>query len=125
MEPADIKKALLNLDEKVLPEEVLRAMKDFIPQPEEVRFQPFVFTFVYLQTHYIHPIQIQILKEFTGNKADLGNAEKYYMEMMTVPGLAARINSMLFKASFVEKSDVVKKVIYNDTHLIVIIILLF
>jgi len=38
MEPADIKKALLNLDEKVLPEEVLRAMKDFIPQPEEVRF---------------------------------------------------------------------------------------
>jgi len=88
MSPADIKKAIVSMDEKVLTEDALRGMKDFIPQPEE----------------------IQILKDYTGDKADLGNATLFFLEMTTIPGLASRLNGLLYKVGFTEKADIAKTV---------------
>lgn len=92
MSPADIKKAVTNFDDNAIKEDQLRAIKDFVPAPEE----------------------IQVLKDYTGDKNDLGDAEKFMLEIMTVPGFAVKINAMLFRIQFADKSNIAKTVRFRD-----------
>ncbi len=58
MSPVEIKLAVLSLDESVLTADRLKAMKDFVPNAEEVK----------------------LLQDY-GNKSELGNAEQYYLQV--------------------------------------------
>jgi hypothetical protein len=86
MEPAAIKAAIMALDEKVLTEDTLKTMKEFVPLPEE----------------------ISMLKEYSGDKKQLGRAEQYFLAVMDIPKLSARLTAMAFKAGFQEKSEIAK-----------------
>lgn len=86
MEPSAIKAAIMALDDKVLTEDTLKTMKEYVPQPEE----------------------IAALKEYTGDKKALGRAEQYMLAVMEVPKLSARLTAMAVKAGFNEKSEVAK-----------------
>jgi hypothetical protein len=87
MSTADIKNAIINFDEKVLGEDALRNLKEFIPTPEE----------------------LQMIREYPGDKNDLADAEKFFLEISTVQGLGAKINGLLFKVQFSDKADAAKQ----------------
>jgi len=84
---ADIAKAVKTLDESVLSMENVSAMKQFVPTSEE----------------------IEILKEYTGDKSQLGKAERYFLEIMTVPKLAQRLSALHTKLSFQGKYEGAKE----------------
>lgn len=86
MAPADIKKAVASFDDSVLKEDQLRAIKDFVPTPEEAT----------------------ILKEYSGDKNELAAAEQFMLEVLSVPGFGSKISAMLFRIQFSEKSDIAK-----------------
>lgn len=90
MEPSAIRAAILSMDEKVLTEDTLRSMKEYVPLPEE----------------------IQILKDYPGDKKQLGRAEQYFLAVMDLPKLTARLTAMAYKAGFAEKSENAK----SDIH---------
>ncbi len=75
---SEIKAAILNLDEDKLSIDNLRALKQFLPTEEE----------------------LEQIREFDGDFNSLGNPEKYFKEISTVPQLAARLESMIFKRRF-------------------------
>lgn len=84
---SDIAKAVKTLDESVLTAENVSAMKQFVPTSEE----------------------IEILKEYTGDKAQLGKAERYFLQIMTVPKLASRLSALHTKLSFQAKYESAKE----------------
>jgi hypothetical protein len=87
LSPTEIKNAILDFNEKVLSEDALRSMRDFVPTPEE----------------------LQMIKEYPGDKNDLADAEKFFLEISTVTGLASKINGLLFKVQFSDKADAAKQ----------------
>ena len=90
MEPSAIRAAIMSMDEKVLTEDTLKTMKEYVPLPEE----------------------IQVLKDYTGDKKQLGRAEQYFLAVMDIPKLSARLTAMAFKAGFNERSENCK----SDIH---------
>jgi len=84
---ADIRKAILQLDEEVLPIEATAALKQFVPEPEE----------------------IELLKEFSGDVSTLGKPEQFYMELIKIKGLGPRLNSLHTKQGFDKKLDVARE----------------
>jgi len=85
-EPSYIKGALEKMREEDLTPDELQALSGYIPDPEEMK----------------------LLKEFDGDPTQLGNAELYYMEIMQVPNLSLRINTLLYKFSFAETVAILK-----------------
>jgi len=96
MEPAAIKAAILAMDDKVLTEDTLKTMKEYVPLPEE----------------------ISVLKEYTGDKKALGRAEQYFLAVMEIPKLSARLTAMAFKAGFHDKSELAKSEIQTLSNAI-------
>ncbi len=45
-------------------------------------------------------IQIDLLKAFKGDATKLGNAEKFFLEVMDIPRLAERLNCFVYKKEF-------------------------
>jgi hypothetical protein len=86
MAPADIKKAVASFDDSILKEDQLRAIKDFVPTPEEA----------------------QVLKDYSGDKNELAPAEQFMLETLSVPSFGVKISAMLFRIQFSEKSDIAK-----------------
>jgi hypothetical protein len=91
MAPGEIKSAVMSLDESVLTPDRLKAMKDFVPNAEEIK----------------------LLQDYP-NKSELGNAEQYYLQIMDIPKLVQRINALVYKSNFEEKSQAL---IEETTHL--------
>jgi hypothetical protein len=96
MEPAAIRTAIMSLDEKLLTEDTLKTMKEYVPLPEE----------------------IATLKEFTGDKKSLGRAEQYFLAVMDIPKLSARLTALAFKVSFNEKAEIAKSEIQTLSNAI-------
>lgn len=90
MEPSAIRAAIMSMDEKVLTEDTLKTMKEYVPLPEE----------------------IQLLKDYTGDKKNLGRAETFFLAVMDIPKLSARLTAMAYKAGFNEKAENAK----SDIH---------
>lgn len=82
-----IKKAIISADTNVLTADVLKGLKDFIPQEEE----------------------ISLLKSFNGDKSLLGNGEKYFMEVMDIPKLGLKLRALEYKVSYENKVGTLKK----------------
>jgi len=87
LEHSQIKKAILDLDEKILSVEALQSIKMFVPTPEE----------------------IEQLKEHLHEIANLGVPEKYFIEIMDIPRLEQRIESFLVKSTFESKISVIQE----------------
>jgi len=45
-------------------------------------------------------MQIDLLKAFKGDATKLGNAEKFFLEVMDIPRLAERLNCFVYKKEF-------------------------
>jgi len=69
-----------------LTEDTLKTMKEYVPMPEE----------------------IQLLKDYTGDKKALGRAEQYFLAVMDIPKLSARLTALAFKVGFQEKAEIAK-----------------
>lgn len=65
MAPGEIKSAVMSLDESVLTPDRLKAMKDFVPNADEIK----------------------LLQDYP-NKSELGNAEQYYLQVSSNISLA-------------------------------------
>jgi len=85
----DMKKAIINLDEGLLVGDNLIALKSFTPTSEEVT----------LLTPYISSPK----REF------LGNPEKYYLEIMTIPRVDTRLESFYVRQTFKVKITAVQE----------------
>jgi len=83
---SDIRKAILNLDEEVLPIDATASLKQFVPEPEE----------------------IELLKEFSGDVSTLAKPEQFFMELIKIKGLGPRLNSLHTKQGFDKKLDVAR-----------------
>ncbi|KZV64586.1 actin-binding FH2, partial [Peniophora sp. CONT] len=73
--PAEIKRALLSLDDTLLTVDDLKALSRQIPTPEE----------------------ISRLKDFGPDTSTLSKADQLFIELSTVPRLAARLEAMIFR----------------------------
>ena len=85
----EIAKAIINLDENVLPIENTAALRQLTPEPEE----------------------IEMLKEYTGDKESLGKAEKFFLEMMKIKALGPRLNALHTKQGFDKKMEVARNAV--------------
>jgi len=83
---SEIRKAIMDLDENILPIENTAALKQLAPEPEE----------------------IESLKEFAGDKAQLGKAEQFFLEMMKIKALGPRLNALHTKQGFDKKMEVAR-----------------
>eukprot|EP01119_Soliformovum_irregulare_P002332 TRINITY_DN1260_c2_g1_i1.p1 TRINITY_DN1260_c2_g1~~TRINITY_DN1260_c2_g1_i1.p1 ORF type:complete len:740 (-),score=348.98 TRINITY_DN1260_c2_g1_i1:24-1922(-) len=86
MSPRQFKTLVLNMDEKIWDQDLITPMLASVPQAEEMTAIK-----AYLET---------------GSPDLLGDVEKYFLEMDSVPFLKARLNSINFKIGFTPK--------YND-----------
>jgi len=84
--PADIRKAILELNEQLLSPENLNALVNFVPVQEE----------------------IDLLSEYEGDKNLLGIPEKFFLEIMTIPQLEHRLKATVAKRNFSTKITTVK-----------------
>ena len=84
---SEIKKAIVDLDENILSAENISALKQFVPTPEE----------------------IELLKEYSGPVDQLGKPEQFFLEIMTIPRLTARLNSFHTKLTFAKKLSGIKE----------------
>lgn len=94
MTNAEIHAALLALDPAVLTEEKAQILYDRVPSLEE----------------------LTVLKKFTGNNADLGSVEQFFLMMATVPMCGLRLECHLFRLRFPELAADLKtklKVMFN------------
>eukprot|EP00339_Tiarina_fusa_P000898 CAMPEP_0117015036 /NCGR_PEP_ID=MMETSP0472-20121206/12086_1 /TAXON_ID=693140 ORGANISM="Tiarina fusus, Strain LIS" /NCGR_SAMPLE_ID=MMETSP0472 /ASSEMBLY_ACC=CAM_ASM_000603 /LENGTH=981 /DNA_ID=CAMNT_0004718743 /DNA_START=178 /DNA_END=3124 /DNA_ORIENTATION=+ len=83
---ADIRKAIMDLNEEVLPIENTAALKQLTPEPEE----------------------IEQIKEYTGDVELLGKAEKFFLEMIKIKALRPRLNALHSKQGFNNKMEVAR-----------------
>ena len=74
----EIKKAVLDMNEEALSIDNLRSLKQFTPTEEE----------------------LEIIRDYDGDAANLGNAEKFFLEMATIKNLGSRLDCMIFKRRF-------------------------
>ncbi|KAK9722183.1 hypothetical protein K7432_002855 [Basidiobolus ranarum] len=74
----DIYNAILGMDEVLLSIENLKAIKQHIPQKEE----------------------LEMVRAYDGDPKNLGNAEKYFLEVMRLPRMSERLTCMIFKRRF-------------------------
>lgn len=70
MTPVEIKSAVMSLDESVLTADRLKAMKDFVPNAEEIK----------------------LLQDYP-TRSELGNAEQYYLQVRKYTSNATFENS--------------------------------
>lgn len=84
---ADIKKAIIELDENVMTPENVNALVQFTPTPEE----------------------IEMLSSFEGDKNLLGVPEKFTLEIMTIPRLEERLKAFGVKRQFPNKVTTLKE----------------
>lgn len=90
LDPTSIRDAIVKLDFKVLSEENIRSLKDFVPEPDE----------------------IGILKSYTGDKSALGSGEKYFMAVMDIPKLALKLKALEYEKLFESRTEQLK----DDIH---------
>jgi len=74
----EIKDAILEIDDEKLSVENLRSLKNYVPSSEEK----------------------ELLKEYDGDINNLGNAEKYFREVIEIPRLAERLGCMIYRRRF-------------------------
>ena len=70
----------LEIDEDVISSEDVRTLLSLVPTPDEEK----------------------LLKEFNGDRSNLGSAETYFLEIMRLPRYKQRINCYLYKLKFDE-----------------------
>lgn len=75
---AEIREALLAMDDAKLGGQALRSIAQFAPTQEEV----------------------EMIREYQGDRALLGSAERFFLEISQVPNLATRLQTCIFKESF-------------------------
>ncbi|KAF9359313.1 hypothetical protein BGX26_012598 [Mortierella sp. AD094] len=71
----EIRVALMEISDEKLTIENLKAIKQYVPTSDE----------------------IELVKEYDGDFESLGNAEKFYREIMDIPRLSERVSSMVFR----------------------------
>lgn len=84
-----MRRALLELDDRRLSADDLRAISKQLPTPEEVSHTTTILT----QTNRL---QIARIKDF-GDVSKLAKADQFFSEIMTVPRLAGRLESMMYR----------------------------
>lgn len=84
---ADVKKAIIDLDENVFTPENINALVNFVPTSEE----------------------IEILSSYEGDKSALGVPEKFSLEIMTIPRLEERLKAFGVKRTFENKVTTLKE----------------
>lgn len=89
--PEDLSKAILYLDEKSFDLDSLQALKQFTPEPEEVRNHSFP------SNCKISAIKAHVKSE---GPDKLGKPEKYFLSVMRIPQLERRLNCWAFQRSF-------------------------
>eukprot|EP01091_Cochliopodium_minus_P011599 TRINITY_DN332_c0_g1_i1.p1 TRINITY_DN332_c0_g1~~TRINITY_DN332_c0_g1_i1.p1 ORF type:complete len:1265 (+),score=487.34 TRINITY_DN332_c0_g1_i1:23-3817(+) len=77
----ELKNFLLHIDKKMLTEEEVKSLIDFVPQPDEIEI-------------------LENYKNSEGNLDLLGTPEKYFLLMSDVRGLEARLKAFLFVLKF-------------------------
>ena len=80
---SEIKRAILELDDQTLSIDNLKSLKQYVPAFEE----------------------IQLVRNYDGDISKLGNAEKYVLEVMDIPRLNQRLESMIFKRKFMNEYE--------------------
>jgi hypothetical protein len=80
----EIKQAIINMDNEKIPLETLQMMVQYIPQPEE----------------------IEALRE-VAKEPNLGKAERYFLAIMDIPMLEAKLTAWEFQRSFEQKLEVI------------------
>lgn len=81
MPPSEIKKAILNVDTDLVNSETLNVLIQTAPTLEEQ----------------------DLLKNYTGDEQLLGNLEKFFLEMMSIPRYTQRIKCIRFHLSFEDR----------------------
>ncbi|KAF9997306.1 hypothetical protein BGZ79_009002 [Entomortierella chlamydospora] len=71
----DIRVALMEISDEKLSIENLKAIKQYVPTSDE----------------------IELVKEYDGDFESLGNAERFYREIVDIPRLSERLSSMIFR----------------------------
>ncbi|KAF9105603.1 hypothetical protein BGX27_009549 [Mortierella sp. AM989] len=71
----EIRVALMEISDEKLNIENLKAIKQYVPTSDE----------------------IELVKEYDGDFDSLGNAERFYREIMDIPRLSERVSSMIFR----------------------------
>lgn len=99
----EIKKAILEMNEEALTIDNLRSLKQFTPTEEE----------------------LETIREYDGDAANLGNAEKFFLEISTIPNLAGRLDCMIFKRRFEHDLEDLKPVSHTNTIFVFVFCLLF
>ncbi|CAG8716330.1 10768_t:CDS:2, partial [Funneliformis mosseae] len=74
----EIKGAILEIDDEKLSVENLRSLKNYVPSSEEK----------------------ELIKDYDSDINNLGNAEKYFREVMEIPRLAERLGCMIYRRRF-------------------------
>ena len=83
LDPASIKKAMLNVDLKTLPKFVLSELKKLVPTDDE----------------------LQTVKAYEKDYKMLGTGERFIYELSDISSYEKKLNAMYFKAAFVEQCD--------------------
>jgi len=89
MDYSEIRKAIMDLNEDVLPIENTAALKQLTPEPEE----------------------IEMIKEYTGEISQLGKAEQFFVEMIKIKALGPRLNALHTKQGFDKKLEVARSAV--------------
>ncbi|CAG8457272.1 24000_t:CDS:10 [Dentiscutata erythropus] len=75
---SEIKNSILELNDETLTVDNLKNLKSYAPTTDE----------------------IELVKEYTGDVGMLGNAEKYFREVMEIPRLSERLGCMIYRRKF-------------------------
>lgn len=98
---AEIKQAILALDETVISAENLISLKFMFPfTDKEVTAYRF----------FAYALQKRDFANFSGNPQELGTADKFYLEMSDVPRLEEKLTSFLFRYQFKEHLEALDQV---------------
>ncbi|KAF0356988.1 FH2-domain-containing protein [Gigaspora margarita] len=86
---SEIKNSILELNDETLTVENLKNLKSYAPTTDE----------------------IELIREYTGDVGMLGNAEKYFREVMDIPRLSERLGCMIYRRKFeIEVSELKSQV---------------
>ena len=85
---AQIREAIIELDENFLYGDIPSKLVECVPTKEE----------------------IDLVTEFQGNYEQLGKAEQFFLEVKNIPSLALRLKSFAFKIKFQEMIDELRPV---------------
>ncbi|KAF9304280.1 hypothetical protein BGZ74_001919 [Mortierella antarctica] len=92
----EIRIALMEILDHKLSIENLKAIKQYVPGGDE----------------------IEIIKEYDGDFESLGNAERFYKEVMDIPRLSERLSSMIFRRRLeIEVSELKPTILLMGNHM--------